>query len=201
LRLLQSTAVVWLSAVALSGAACASSSGNYVWVDSYTPPPSSTNAGTIGVGDMLDIRVLGQDQLSARTPVRSDGFIKMPFLNDIEAAGRTTSELSSQVEELLTDYVRSPVVTIGVDKAPPAPVSALGEVSRPGKYDWVPDLGIVDMLALVGGLTEYAHKDRLYVLRGRPDTVRIRFDVRDLMQGEGRGYSFTMLPGDVIVAE
>ena len=57
------------------------------------------------------------------------------------------------------------------------------------------------MLAQVGGLTEYAHKDRLYVLRGRPEPVRIRFDVRDLLQGEGRGVGFILWPGDVIVAE
>ena len=80
-------------------------------------------------------------------------------------------------------------------------MSVLGEVNRPGNYDWAPGMGVLDLLAVVGGLTEYAHKDQLYVLRGRPNTVRIRFDMREVMRGEGRGFAFTLEPGDVIVAE
>lgn len=200
MTLLRSNAVVWLVVLALVGAACASS-GNYVWVDRYSPPPPVDEGGIIGPGDTLDVRVLGQVQLSTRTPVRSDGFITMPFLNDIEAAGLTASALSSQIEERLKDYVKTPVVTVGVEKASPPQISVLGEVGRPGSYDWTPNTGILEMLAQVGGLTEYAHKDRLYVLRGRPEPVRIRFDVRDLLQGEGRGVGFILWPGDVIVAE
>jgi polysaccharide export outer membrane protein len=172
-----------------------------VWVDSYAPPPSPATESVVGIGDTLDVRVLGQEQLSARTQVRSDGYVSLPFLNDVEAAGLTSAQLSRVIEELLREYVKLPVVTIAVEKAEPAPVSVLGEVSRPGKYDWAPDMSILDLLALVGGLTEYAHPDRLYVLRGRPDTVRIRFDVRQVMRGEGRGVSFTLEPGDVVVAE
>jgi polysaccharide export outer membrane protein len=60
---------------------------------------------------------------------------------------------------------------------------------------------MMQALALAGGLTEYAHKDRLYVLRGSPKPTRIRFDFRWLVLGEGRGPSFSLQPGDVIVAE
>jgi len=198
--LLRSEAVALLAALAVVGAACAST-GDFVWVDQYTPPPPAEVTGIIGPGDTLDVRILGQEQLSARAVVRSDGFITMPFLNDIQAAGLTASALGSQIEDHLKEYVKSPLVTVGVEKASPAEVSVLGEVSRPGSYDWTPDTGLLEMLAQVGGLTEYAHKDRLYVLRGRLKPVRIRFDVRDLMQGQGRGPAFTLRPGDVIVAE
>lgn len=197
----RSSAAVGLVTVALVAFVACASSGSYVWVDRYTPAPPVDEAGIIGPGDSLDVRVLGQEQLSTRTQVRSDGFISMPFLNDIKAAGLTASSLSDQIEERLKDYVKSPLVTVGVEKASPPQISVLGEVGRPGSYDWTPNTGILEMLAQVGGLTEFAHKDRLYVLRGRPQPVRIRFDVRDLLQGEGRGVAFTLRPGDVIVAE
>jgi len=90
---------------------------------------------------------------------------------------------------------------VAVEKAPPEPILILGEVARPGKYPYEQGMGMLQALALAGGLTEYAHKDRLYVLRGSPKPTRIRFDFRWLVLGEGRAPSFTLQPGDAIVAE
>ncbi len=183
--------------------ACASvPDGGYVWVDEYRPRKAAApNAGIIQAGDLLDIRVLGQEQLSAKVRVRPDGQVTLPFLNDLQAAGQTPKALSEVIEKRLKEYVNTPVVTVGVEQAPPAPVSVLGEVTKPGKFPFEPSLTVLDALALAGGMTEYAHKDRVYVLRGQPEPTRVRFDTRRLMRGEGRGLAFTLEPGDVVVVE
>jgi polysaccharide export outer membrane protein len=190
-------------ALAAATAACASSDpGRFVWVEDYKAPSRAPGDGdAIHAGDLVDVRVLGQEQLSARVHVRPDGQITLPFLNDITAAGLTPTALRAVVEQKLKEYVNAPVVTVGVEKAPGPPLSILGEVARPGKYPFEAGIGVLDAVALAGGLSEYAHKDRLYVLRGAPKPVRIRFDFRALLRGEGHGSSFLLEPGDILVAE
>ena len=196
------TAGLAFVAVAALAASCASApAGRFVWIEEFTPVASASGSDAIQSGDLLDVRVLGQDQLSARVHVRADGQITLPFLNDVAAGGQTPAELTVIVEQKLKEYDNQPVVTIGVEKAAPAPLSILGEVARPGKYPYEPAMGLLGALAMAGGLTDYAHKDRVFVLRGQPVPARIRFDFRRLLRGEGRGPSFQLEPGDVVVAE
>jgi polysaccharide biosynthesis/export protein len=194
---------VRLLALAAGTVSCATTpAGSFVWVEDYKPRAgAAAGSDTIRPGDVLDVRVLGQEQLSAKVRVRADGQVTLPFLNDIQADGQTPDALKSVVEQKLKTYVNLPVVTVGVDKATPSPLSFLGEVARPGKYPFEPGMGLLDAVALAGGLTEYAHKDRLYVLRGQSKPIRIRFDVRLLLRGEGRGPAFLLEPGDILVAE
>lgn len=194
--------VAALLAVVVGAASCSSANlGSFVWVEDYQPAAVPARPGVIRPGDAVDVRVLGQDQLSARARVLSDGRVALPFVGEVEAAGLTAPELASLVEKRLRDYVITPVVTVTVEQATPAPVSVLGEVAHPGKYDFAPRLSVLDALALAGGLTEYARKDRVFVLRGSASPTRIRFAVRRLMRGEGRGLSFTLEPADVVVVE
>lgn len=174
--------------------------GEYVWVDRYEPPPAAASD-AIAPGDLLDVRVLGQEQLSAKVKVTADGNITLPFLNAVHAAGRTADQVREAVEAGLKEYVNTPVVTVAVERATPDPILIIGEVAKPGKYPFEPRMGMLQALALAGGLTEYAHKDRLYVMRGGPKPIRIRFDFRWLVLGEGRAPSFVLQPGDAIVAE
>lgn len=174
--------------------------GSFVWVDDYAPAPTAVADGTIKVGDTLDIRVLGQDQLSTRARVRGDGQITLSFLSDVRAAGLTPAALAAETERRLKDLINVPVVTVAVEEAAPSPVSLLGEVGRPGKVPYEAGMSILDALALAGGLTEFAHADRVFVLRGQPP-VRIRFDTGRALKGEGKGFSFRLEPGDTVVAE
>lgn len=199
---LSSTALPVILALAV-GSACASvPDGGFVWVDEYRPRKTAApSTGIIQPGDLVDVRVLGQEQLSAKVRVRHDGQVTLPFLNDLPAAGQTPAALGATIEKRLKEYVNSPVVTVGVEQAAPAPVSVLGEVSKPGKFPFEGALTVLDAIALAGGLTEYAHKDRVFVLRGQPEPTRIRFDTKRLMRGEGRGLAFLLEPGDVVVVE
>jgi polysaccharide export outer membrane protein len=187
----------------LAGSACASvPDGGFVWVEEYRPRRTAAPAtGLIQVGDTIDVRVLGQEQMSAKVKVRPDGQVRLPFLDDLQAAGQTPKALGEMIEKRLKEYINAPVVTVGVEAATPVPVSVLGEVAKPGKFPFEPSLTVLDAIALAGGMTEYAHKDRVYVLRGQPEPTRIRFDTRRLMRGEGRGLAFNLEPGDMVVIE
>jgi polysaccharide biosynthesis/export protein len=199
---LSSTALPVILALAANLACASVQDGGYVWVDEFRPRKvAAATTGIIQPGDMIDVRVLGQEQLSAKVRVRPDGQVTLPFLNDVQAAGQTPKALGALIEKRLKEYVNTPVVTVGVEQAPPGPVSVLGEVTKPGKFPYEGGLTVLDALALAGGMTEYAHKDRVYVLRGQPEPTRVRFDTRRLMRGEGRGLAFTLEPGDVVVVE
>ncbi len=196
------TALCAMLALAANLACASVPDGGYVWVDEFRPRKvASPTTGIIQPGDLLDVRVLGQEQLSAKVRVRPDGQVTLPFLNDLQAAGQTPKALGAVIEKRLKEYVNTPVVTVGVEQAPPAPISVLGEVTKPGKFPFEAGLSVLDALALAGGMSEYAHKDRVYVLRGQPEPTRVRFDTRRLMRGEGRGLAFTLEPGDVVVVE
>jgi polysaccharide export outer membrane protein len=199
---LSSSALAVVLALAANVACASVPDGGYVWVDEFRPRRVSAPAtGIIQPGDTLDVRVLGQEQLSAKVKVRPDGQVTLPFLNDLQAAGQTPKAVADVISKRLKEYVNTPIVTVNVEQAAPSPISVLGEVTKPGKFPFEPGLTVLDALALAGGMTEYGHKDRVFVLRGQPEPTRVRFDTRRLMRGEGRGLAFTLEPGDVVVVE
>jgi polysaccharide export outer membrane protein len=187
--------------IIVAASSCATQpEGTYVWVNDYTAPVTTPST-AIAPGDLLDVRVLGQEQLSAKVRVGRDGRITLPFLSNMAAAGRTADDLGEEIRNGLKQFVNSPIVTVGVEKAPPDPVLIMGEVARPGQQQCEPGTRLLDGLAMAGGLTEYAHKDRVFVLRGSPTRTRIRFDFREMIRGEGPGVAFELLPGDIVVVE
>jgi polysaccharide biosynthesis/export protein len=190
-----------LAAAAACGCATAPV-GKFVWVDEYAEvAPAQGRGAVVQPGDSIDVRVLGQDQFSAKVRVRGDGHATLPFIGDLVVAGRTPSALSDQIQQRLKEYVNSPIVAVSVEEAPPGPISVMGEVARPGQQPSSPGIGILDAVAQAGGLTAYAHKDRLFVLRNQPEPTRIRFDMNRLLRGEGKGTTFVLAPGDVLVVE
>lgn len=191
-------------AAALAAGGCASA-GAFVWVDGYAPPRASGEpVYVIKPNDLVDVRVFNQEQMSGKARVRSDGKMTLPFLNDVEAAGYSPGVLAQQLQTRLKDFINAPVVTVSVEEAKPAPVSVLGKVARPGQYQLEPNSGVVQVLALAGGTTEFARRDGIFVLRQQPDRaapVRIRFHTRALLRGEGQDAAFTLQGGDVVIVE
>jgi len=188
---------------AAAAAACASApAGKFVWVDDYTATaPTAEEGSIVKPGDSIDVRVLGQDQFSGKVRVRSDGHATLPFVGDIVAAGLSPTAVADLVQQRLKEYVNSPVVAVSLEEAPRGPISVMGEVARPGQQVFSPGIGILDAIAQAGGMTPYAHKDRVFVLRNQPQATRIRFDFRRLTRGEGNGAAFVLEPGDVVVVE
>jgi polysaccharide biosynthesis/export protein len=175
----------------------------FVWVDDLPDPPATpASEYVIAPGDVLSVRVWNQNEMSARVRVRSDGKISLPFVNDVMAAGFKPSVLASQIQVRVKDFLTNPVVTVSLEEIKPATVSLLGEVAKPGQYPMEPGARILQALASAGGLTDYAHKDRIFVLRdleGRP--IRIRFDYATLTRASGRAAEFRLQSGDVLVVE
>ena len=161
----------------------------------------------IATGDLLAVRVWNQESMSMdRTRVREDGRISVPFLQDVDARGRTAAELGVVLKARLLAFMVNPVVTVTLEEPRPLRVPVAGEVTRPGVYEVDRRAGVLTALAAAGGLTEFAHRDAIYVLRhqvavGEPSPLRVRFAWASLIRGEHAAATFRLRDGDVVVAE
>jgi polysaccharide export outer membrane protein len=149
------------------------------------------------------VQVFNHPEFSGRSRVREDGNVSIPLVGDLQAAGQTGAELARAVEQQLG--VRSLVVaaraTVALEERAPLRVSLLGEVARPGLFALDPGAGVAEALASAGGLTEFAHRDRIYIVRRTPTPMRIRLRYRDLSGESAKAAMFRLRPNDVIVVE
>jgi polysaccharide biosynthesis/export protein len=195
-------AILFLSlATAASSAACAGP-GSYVWYSQLSPEAlAEANEYLVSVGDMLNIRVLGHEDMSTHVRVRSDGRVAVPIIGEIAAAGKRPSALRSEIEGRLKDYLVMPSVTLNIDESLPLRITILGEVTRPGVFPVEPNTSLAQALALGGGVTEYATRDRIFLVRTTPQPTRIRFTWEAVTRDLGRAAAFPVRAGDVIVVE
>jgi polysaccharide biosynthesis/export protein len=175
--------------------------GEYVWADTLPETPATAGAEyRLAPGDLIFVRVFNQDPLSGRTRVRPDGQVTIPFVNDVPAAGRTPQELAKTMEARLRDFIKAPVVTVFLEELGPAQLSVIGEVARPGIYPLERGQGVLRALAAAGGLTEFAHKDRIFLVRaGSPG--RIRFTLEGLSTPGSRSARFRLQNDDVLMVQ
>jgi len=190
------------SAVLLVSAACKSGISGAVPVEQYTPPQDSAAEYVIADGDTIAVQVWEQAQMSGRMKVRSDGKISVPLVGDVAASGKTPTKLAADLEASLKAIVINPKVTVIVEDSKPQTVSVLGEVSKPGPQPFTPDMGVAQVLAGAGGLTNFAHRDRIFVVRSttKPPT-RIHFTYDSLTRSVGAASMFRLKPGDVVIVE
>lgn len=181
--------------------ACAPVTGSFVWVDAYQQKEDPGERFVIKPGDLVEVRVFNQDQMSGKGRVRSDGKITLPFLNEVQVAGYSPSTLVEQLETRLKEFVNAPLVTVSVEEAKPAPISVIGKVARPGQYPLENATTVLQALALSGGLNEFASRDQIFVLRAGPPQVRIRFRYDSLLLPGTRAASFRLTSGDVVAVE
>jgi polysaccharide export outer membrane protein len=119
----------------------------------------------IGPQDVLDISVWKEEQLTKTVPVRPDGKISMPLLNDVQAAGLTPTQLANNITESLKKFVTDPQVTVIVREINSQRVYLLGEVGRAGAYPLLPGMTVLQALSSAGGFTQFANLKKIYVLR------------------------------------
>jgi polysaccharide export outer membrane protein len=166
------------------------------------------NAGTapeyrIGPGDTLQIFVWQNPDLSVQVPVRPDGRISLPLVQDLEAAQKTPSELSKDITERLETYVRSPVVTVIVTSfvGPySAQVRVVGEAAKPQAIPFRANMSVLDVMIAVEGLTQFAAGNRAVIMRrqgGQVQEIPVHLD--DLMKDGDLSANVAMLPGDVLI--
>ena len=182
-------------------AACAGP-GQYVWFDRLPQDKlMSGNEYLIDVGDMVSIKVLGHDEMTVRDRVRPDGRLALLLIGEVIAAGKRPGALRAELEGRLKDFIVSPSVVVNIDESQPPTVLLLGEVTRPGGYPLEHDLRLAHALALCGGLTDYASRSSIYVVRDRPAPMRIRFTYEAVTRNVGRAGEFQLHAGDVVEVE
>src|SRR3954464_9583584 len=200
---LRSSVFALLAALLPVTSGCASAKGTYVWVDDYQRGQTLPEGYVIGVGDLLNVQVYGNDKMSTKARVRSDGRISLPLLDEVQVTGKPPAQVARDIERELKEQnlVLVPRVSVLVEEIKPLVIAVLGSVARPGTYTLDQGGGVAEAIASAGGLTEFAHKDRIYVLRKSPKQVRIRFRFDDLTSQAGLGSAFRLQIGDVVVAE
>ncbi len=192
-----------LACVALATAGCRST-GTYVRIDDYKAPEVTPDRDyLIRPGDILQVRVMGQESVSVRAKVRPDGRISLPLLSDVDVAGVRPSVLAQQLQERFAKFIVNPSVSVALEEPRSLMVSVLGEVAKVGSYPLEQGSGLLEALAAAGGPTQYAALDRMIVIRREPsgNRVRIRFDYDALTQLQGAAATFRLQNGDVIVVE
>jgi polysaccharide export outer membrane protein len=178
--------------------------GPYVWVQDLPPPPPSAGRDDdylINAGDIINIRVFEQDAMSSRVKVRVDGKVALPFVGETEVRGKRPVDLAKELESRLKEYIVSPKVTVNVDEFQAMNIAVLGEVSKPGTYPLEHASGVMQAIASAGGMTDYADRDGIYVLRKTPALRRVRFTFDALTHNERRAVTFGLQPGDIVVVE
>src|ERR1700733_6383717 len=119
----------------------------------------------IGAQDVLDISVWKEPEISRIVPVRPDGKISLPLLNDVQAAGLTPAQLAAQITDSLKKYVTNPQVTVIVTTINSQRVYILGEVTRPGAFPLLPNMTVLQALSSAGGFTQFAKVKSIFVRR------------------------------------
>lgn len=138
----------------------------------------------IGREDVLDISVWRDPELSRVMPVRPDGYVSLPIVGDVAAAGKTPTELAADIKTKLTPYVQEPRVTVSVREVNSARVYVTGEVAHPGAYPLRGRISVLQAIALAGGFTDFADRDGMMVLRKGQQAGQIPVRYSDLISAE-----------------
>jgi polysaccharide export outer membrane protein len=154
----------------------------------------------IGPQDVLDISVWKEPELTRPVPVRPDGKISMPLLNDVQAAGKTPLQLAADITAGLKKFVTDPQVTIIVTTINSQRVFILGEVNRAGAYPLLPNMTVLQALSSAGGFTIYANLKKIYVLRVEDGKqMKHPFNYKDVLAGKAADQNIFVKAGDTIV--
>jgi polysaccharide export outer membrane protein len=175
----------------------------YVW---YSQLPKSewsavTGEYVVGVGDMIDIRVYQQEEVSGSFKVRSDGRIALPLAGEIVVAGKHPSALAHELEGRLKPYIVVPRVTVNVTDSRPVVITTMGEITTKGVVSIEKPAPLVQALAQCGGLTEFGDESRIFVLRRYPSFQRIRFTLEAIINNVDGAAVFPLRTGDTLMVE
>jgi polysaccharide export outer membrane protein len=192
-------AVVTVGAVALL-AACASGGSN------YPPAPASAAAADynylIGPGDSLNIIVWRNPELSMTVPVRPDGKISAPLVEELGVQGKTALAVARDIERQLAKYVREPVVTVvvtGFVGPYSEQIRVVGEAAKPQALPFKQKMTLLDVMIAVGGLTDFAAGNEATILRTADGNKQYSVRLRDLVKRGDVSANVEMKPGDILI--
>jgi polysaccharide export outer membrane protein len=170
---------------------------------SATPPVADVgNKYIIGPGDTLQVFVWRSPELTTSVPVRPDGKISTPLVEDMIAVGKTPSVLARDIEKVLAEYIRSPQVNIIVSNPVStfSQVKVIGQITNPQSMAYRDGIRVLDVVLAAGGLGEFAAGNRAKIVRtqnGKEITIRVKLD--DLVNKGAMKHNLELQPGDVLV--
>jgi polysaccharide export outer membrane protein len=153
----------------------------------------------IGPGDVLSIDIWKEPDLSKQVSVRLDGMISLPLVNDIQAAGLTSTELRDQLTEKYKDFVDVPEVSVTVIESRSKRIYLLGKVNKPGEYAMQKSMTVVQAISLAGGLGEWADAEDIKLIRkinGVEKTFTVDYDA--IVSGDDLSQNVLLQPDDTI---
>jgi len=167
------------------------------------PGPRIATPYLIGPGDTLNIVVWRSPELSLVVPVRPDGKSTTPLVEDLQASGKTPNQLARDIEQVLTRYVQTPVVTVIITTfggAYSQQIRVIGEAAKPQALPYRERMTLLDVMIAVGGITDFAAGNRASILRTEGGkTHQFRVLLTDLIRGGDLSANVEMRPGDVLV--
>lgn len=172
----------------------------------FEPAPAGTGKADysylIGPGDTLNITVWRNPELSMTVPVRPDGKISTPLVQDLVAMGKDPKTLARDIEQELAKYIRDPVVTVIVTNvvgSSSEQIRVVGEATRPQMLPYRHKMTLLDVMIAVGGLTEFADGNAATILRTSEDNKQYSVRLKDLMKRGDASANVEMRPGDVLI--
>ena len=190
--------IVFATAAALVLGAC--STNNY--------PPAPATAATpdykyvIGPLDVINIVVWRNPELSMSVPVRPDGRISTPLVEDVPALGKNPAELARELEKALSKFIRDPVVTVIVNNfngPSNEQIRIIGEAARPQAVSYRQNMTLLDVMIVVGGLTDFADGNKAVLVRGSEKGKQYRVRLGDLVRRGDISANVDVRPGDVLI--
>lgn len=173
----------------------------------YPPAPAQTGSYDwnylVGPGDSVQVFVWRNPEVSGSFPVRPDGKMTMNLVEDLQASGKTPSQLARDIEKALAKYIQEPIVTVivGGGIGPfDQQIRVVGEAAKPQALNYREKMSLIDLMIAVGGLTDFAAGNKAYILRtveGKQERLGVRLE--DLLRGGDTSANVEMRPGDVLV--
>lgn len=192
-----------LGVFALTGVGACGGGPAVLPADGTASGAQSNDSYVIGPGDGLQVFVWGHEDLSTDVSVRPDGAISTPLVEDMQAAGRTPTQLARAIETALSEFVRTPTVTVIVRDFVgeyAQQIRVVGQAAEPQALSFRNGMTLLDVMIEVGGLSEFAAGNRAKVVRrvnGEASEIRVRVD--DLLNDGDMQQNIRMMPGDVLI--
>ncbi len=201
----------WANSRAADSSSSSSGSSSSSSSSAFTPGSTIASSDTdhagqdggdyrIGAEDLLDISVWNNTAISRTVPVRPDGKISLPLINDVQAAGLTPSQLRSVLLKKLAEFIPQPEVSVIVREVHSFKISVIGEVKKTGRHELKGRATVLDVLAMAEGFGEFAARTRIVVLRPEGKSMRqIPFNYNKVVSSNGGLENFYLQPGDIVV--
>jgi len=168
------------------------------------PPKAASPAYAylIGPGDQLEISVWRNPELSSKVPVRPDGRISTPLIDEMVAIGKSPEQLGAEIQEKLKTFIRDPTVTVLVTQFvgnSQHQVRVVGQAAKPAAIPYRQGMTLLDVMITVGGITDFASGNGAVLIRQADSNKQYRLRIKDLLKGGDVSANVEMLPGDVIM--